>query len=387
MNPTYNILTDLDQDDLIIRRLEMLRLLRKGVSPETIAEQFTVTPDFLYQLNAAFSVSGVFGILKESNLPHWCDQIGKDDLILRRIEIVRLFRTGTPLSLIARLFHTTEEYVERLNNRFLEHGVIGILTEEDFQMFRAINPEIIRIGSYNLHGVQDNDPVRFSQIAKELSSFDLDLCAFQEVISGHGKEDTSGQVAHWMTEITGFHYKTHFEECHLFHNKYPEGVSVMSRHELKEVRRIDLNLELRDGLTPYMARFAVVAELIIYGRKVIFVSLHLDHHENPQVRLAQLEKLEKEMDQIWGDNAYYRVLAGDLNDVEDSPALSFLRARDYQDCYRTCHPQEGGNTFPTQNPYTRIDYLMVKGGKILSTQLVLDNHELSDHLGLVAVFA
>lgn len=378
--------TELDQDDLIIKRLEMLRLLRKGVSPEEVAAQFSVSSDFLLQLNAVFSVSRVFGILKESDLSHWWDSLGRDDLILRRIEMVRLFRTGTPLSLIAKFFHTTDEYVQRLHNQFLEHGVVGILTEEDFQKFRAINPEVIRIGSYNLHGVQDNDPVRFRQISSELSSFDLDLCAFQEVISGHGIEDTSGQVAKWMTEKTGFHYITHFEECHLFHDKYPEGVSVASRHELKAVHRIDLNFGLRDGLAPYMKRYAAAAEVGIYGRKVIFVSVHLDHHENPQVRLAQVEKLENELDQIWGDSAHYRVLAGDLNDIEDSPAMGFLRARGYQDCYRTCHPQ-GGNTFPARHPSTRIDYLMVKGGNVLSAQLVLQNHELSDHLGLVAVFA
>jgi len=389
MNPAQYKLTDFYQDDLILKRLEMLRLLRSGESPEAIAVQFHVSPDFLYQLNAAFSLNRVFGILQESALTNWWDPLGKEDAVLRRIEMVRLFRTGTAAALISKAFHTTEEYVERLHNRFLKYGVTGILTEEDFQKFRAINPEVIRIGSYNLHGVQeDNDPVRFRQIAYELSGFDLDLCAFQEVIAGGGIEDTSVQTARWMTEMTGFHYKTHFEECHLFHNKYPEGVSVASRYELTGVYRIDLNYGLQDGLTPHMDRYAVAVVVEVYGRKVVFVSIHLDHHENPQVRLAQAERLESELDRIVGDSVYCRILAGDFNDAENSPVMAFLKAQGYKDCYRACH-SEGGNTFPTQNPSTRLDYIMVKAAstssRVLSAQLVLKNHEMSDHLGVVAV--
>jgi len=187
--------------------------------------------------------------------------------------------------------------------------------------------------------------------------------------------------------MTGFHYKTHFEECHLFHNKYPEGVSVASRHKLKGVYRIDLNYGLRDGLTPHMDRYAAALLVEIYGRKVVFVSIHLDHHENPQVRLAQAERLESELDRIVGDSVYCRILAGDFNDAENSPVMAFLKAQGYQDCYRACH-SEGGNTFPTRNPSTRLDYIMVKaaaGVRALSARLVLNNHEMSDHLGVVAV--
>jgi endonuclease/exonuclease/phosphatase family metal-dependent hydrolase len=137
-----------------------------------------------------------------------------------------------------------------------------------------------------------------------------------------------------------------------------------------------------------MDRYAAAVLVEIYGRKVVFASIHLDHHENPQVRLAQAERLESELDRIVGDSVYCRILAGDFNDAENSPVMAFLKAQGYQDCYRACH-SEGGNTFPTQHPSTRLDYIMVKatGSRVLSSELVLNNHEMSDHLGVVTVIA
>ncbi|MDH4232911.1 MAG: helix-turn-helix domain-containing protein, partial [Nitrospirota bacterium] len=51
-----------DSEDEVLRRLEMIRLLRKGVPPEKIAGQFATDTRYLYRLNAAFSLSGLQGI-------------------------------------------------------------------------------------------------------------------------------------------------------------------------------------------------------------------------------------------------------------------------------------------------------------------------------------
>ncbi|MEW6740661.1 MAG: endonuclease/exonuclease/phosphatase family protein [Nitrospirota bacterium] len=372
------------QDD-VFKKLEMIRLLRTGMSPEQVAKESNTTVEYLYRLNAAFSLNGVSGILSGSDIRNWFDMLSKDDPIIRRLEMVRLLRSGTPVEVIAKQYDAVPEYIYRLNERFSRGGVIGILTEEDFQKFRSIYPEVIRICTYNLHGTHLNNLFRFRRIAREMSAFDPDLCAFQEVISGNGIEETSAQIARWMTHMTGCYYQTRYAYCHPFKDKYPEGLSVSAKHQIKNTQIIDLNRGLRDGLVPGLERYTVAIEVKIYGRRIIFISVHFDH-ENPKIRLAQAEKLLRELDSLYKRKDYYaRILAGDFNDVEDSPVMDFLRENGYKDAYRHCHPT-GGNTFDAVTPYKRIDYIMVKGNvNFLSAELILKDPKLSDHIGVFAV--
>ena len=377
----------LDRHDEVLKRLEMIRLLRSGMPPEHIAGQFGTDTEYLYRLNAAFSLSGPAGVLS-AEPKTWLDSLSKDDRILRRLEIIRLVRSGTPPFVVAREYDAVTEYIRRIQERFLQNGVFGILTEDDFRKFRAIHPEVIRICSFNLHGTQQNDRQRFKRIAREMSALDPALCAFQEVISGRGMQETSEEIAGWMTRMTGSHYRTHFAYCHLFRERYPEGVSVASHYPLRNPQVIDLNKGLGKGLHPLMERFAAAAETEIYGRRIVFVSIHLDHAENGDIRRAQAEKLLAELKRHYKekDHSNY-ILAGDFNDMEDSPVMHFLKKEGYTDAYRHC-TSDSGDTFTSSNPHMRIDYIMVKGDlHVQSAELILDNPELSDHRGVSAVLA
>ncbi len=376
----------LDTHDDVLNRIEMIRLLRTGMPPEQIAERFQTDVEYIYRINSAFSLNGTQGLISGSNLRSCLDNLNKDDQVLRRLEMIRLFRSGTPLEVISKEYNAVKDYILRLNDRLSKNGVIGILAENDFQKYRSINPEIIRVCSFNLHGIHDGDSLRFRRIAHELSAFNPDLIAFQEVISGNDVEETSTQIANWLTKITGYHYRTHFAYCHQFMEIYPEGIAVSSKYELKNSKAIDLNRGLRNKLRPSMERYAAVAEIEIYGRRFIFASIHLDHAENKEIRLAQVEKLLSEIKRTYdGNNHSCTILAGDFNDVEDSQALTLLKENGYIDTYRQCH-RSGGNTYTTSDPITRIDYIMVKGDvRIKSAELILKNPEYSDHTGLYTV--
>ncbi len=378
----------LNREDDVIKRLEMIRLLRIGMDPIQIAQMFHTDIDYLYRVHSAFTLAGVNGIVSGSNIRHWLDNLNYNDPLLRRLEIIRLLRAGSPPEVIAREYNTTKEYIYRLNDRFTNNGYLGVLTEDDMIRYRQVNPPIIRICSFNLHGTHDSDAARFRRVANELSVFDPEVCAYQEVISGAGIEETSAQIARWMTNMTGNYYRTHYSYCHLYMERYPEGVAVSSRYELKNKQTINLNANLMGGLRPAMERYAAACEVEIYGRRVIFVSLHLDHHENSDIRLAQAQKLLEEINRLYGDeSSYYCVaLAGDFNDVENSPVISFLKDEGFIDTYRSIHPT-GGNTFNTVDPFTRIDYIMVKGNiqKVHWAELILNNPQFSDHIGLYTV--
>ncbi|MBF0487830.1 MAG: helix-turn-helix domain-containing protein [Nitrospirae bacterium] len=376
----------LNRDDDVLRRLEMVRLLRSGMPPEKIAGEFHTDVQYLYRVNSAFAQSGVYGILSGSNIRHWLDNMNMDDPVLRRLDMIALLRSGVPAETIAKEYHCVKEYVYRINDRFSKNSLTGILTEEDFQKYRALNPKIVRICSFNLHGTHENDAQRFRQIAGQLSANDPELCVYQEVINGAGIGETSAQIAALMTKTTGYYYRTHYSYCHLFMEKYPEGVAVSSRYSMKNPQTIDLNNGLTAGVRPLMERFAAAAEVEIYGRRFVFASVHLDHSRDPDVRRAQAEKLLKSLDSIYGDGVYCTIVAGDFNDVEDSPVITYLRKQGYVDAYRACH-KTGGNTFPNSaNPHTRIDYIMARGSvRVHDAQLILKDPSLSDHIGVYAV--
>jgi endonuclease/exonuclease/phosphatase family metal-dependent hydrolase len=370
------------RDDELVKRLDMIRLLRSGVQPEKIAEEFSVGTEYLYRLNAAFSLSGSWGIVSPEPT-NWFDRLGKDDPVLRRIEMIRLVRSGSSRELVAREYRALPEYIGLIDEQFSKNGVAGILTEEDFRKFRSIYPETIGICTFNLHGMHDNNRHRFRRIARVMSGLNPALCAFQEVISGPEIKDTAAEISEWMTKMTGSQFRTYFAYCHPFMEKHPEGVSVAARYPFRNTHIIDLNKKLWKGLRPLMERYAAVAETEIYGRRFVFASVHLDHAEDPEIRLAQAMKLLSELASLYREEAYdCLILAGDFNDVDDSPAIEFLKKEGFRDTFRECNSVEG-YTYTSSDPHKRIDFIMVRGDvSVQSSRLVPESPELSDHKGV-----
>ncbi len=242
----------------------------------------------------------------------------------------------------------------------------------------------LKIISYNLHGIQTNDEWRFGKIAYELSKHETDICGFQEVINGYGIEDTSYQVAHHMKNITGLPYTTHWLFCHYFNDIYPEGLSIMSHYPMINPVRIDLNENLSCKVKPLLTRFALSAEIDIDGKKILFTSLHLDHHKDRNLRASQAEKLLLELGNFYDTEQYIcSIITGDFNDLDTSPCIKYFEEQGYKDSYRTVN-KKGGNTFYSGKPTVRIDFIMIKGDvDIVKSELILYDSSLSDHVGIV----
>ncbi|MGD0231930.1 MAG: endonuclease/exonuclease/phosphatase family protein [Syntrophorhabdales bacterium] len=371
-------------DDMVLARLEMVYLLRSGIPPEKIATRFQTEVNYLFQLNARFSLTGVAGLLSDRGMESWLDRLDRNDPILRRLDMVGLLRAGTPPPVVARQYNALEEYVERIHENFSRHGVAGILTDEDVDRFRSVNPATVRVCSYNLHGMHRNgdEGLRLRHIAKEIARLDPQAAALQEVLSGAGIEDTGAQIARWISSMTGYHYRSQFSYCHHFMEKYPEGIALSVRCRTKNMRTIDLT-RLPDGLRPVLPRNALIAETEIFGRKIILGSVHLDHIADPNVRLAQAQKLVAEVNRD-DSGVFCSILAGDFNDAEDSPAIQYMKSAGYVDAYRACH-RGAGNTYPAGDAKERIDYIFVRGrATIVSSGLLANDPGLSDHIGIFA---
>lgn len=237
---------------------------------------------------------------------------------------------------------------------------------------------VLGVCTFNLHGKQENDDLRFPRIAELLSELKPGLCALQEVIVDGGRT-TAERLAELLEERTGEKYYSYFVETHLFYGKYPEGVAVLSRHPFRDKWTVDLN---DIPIPPLLPRKAAVVETELEGEPLIFTSVHLDHHENPLVKKFQAEKLLEALDKLSTKNSAI-ILAGDFNDTEDSPAVELLRERGFVDAYRVLN-DDPGPTFPAEDPKMRIDYVFVKGLEVLSAKRILMDRGLSDHVGVYA---
>lgn len=250
----------------------------------------------------------------------------------------------------------------------------------------TIRKEAIILGSYNLHGVQENDSWRFQEIAGELAFHRIDICGFQEVVRGNGIEDTSFQIARHIHKLTGDYYWTYWAYCHPFFDLYPEGISILSKYPIENPRVLDLKASLSNGARPILPRFALSAEFSVKGRRILFVTTHLDHHPDQKLRTAQASVLLRLLErQILSGKFNGIIITGDLNARENSQALRFFKRRGFRDTYRQIHRQDG-NTFPSCNPMERIDYILKKGRiRIADSYNILRKESLSDHLGVVTV--
>jgi maltose 6'-phosphate phosphatase len=242
------------------------------------------------------------------------------------------------------------------------------------------------IASYNLHGIQDNDAVRFPQIAEELIEKDVDICGFQEVIKSSDIEDTSFQIARHMGNLTGNEHYTYWAFCHPFFDRYPEGLSILSRFPIKNPRVIDLTVKLKNGAKPLLPRIALAAELSTPRGRIIAVSLHLDHHPQASLRTAQAALLVKSLASLYRRDTWDdMIITGDFNSREQSMCLRFLKRKGFTDTYRFKN-KTGGATFPSCGARERIDFILHQGNlKVRDSFLFLKDPHLSDHLGVGTV--
>ena len=154
-----------------------------------------------------------------------------------------------------------------------------------------------------------------------------------------------------------------------------------------------------------MPRNALALETEIHGRKVVFASVHLDHNADPEVRLAQGEKLAAEM-QPWEEGAYASVLAGDFNDVPGSDTIAQFSHAGFIDLHEAFGSGPGYTNDRDDielnaehaSHNQRIDYLMMRpaGGRapeVNEVALFADRPHRqsdgtwlwpSDHIGVIA---
>jgi endonuclease/exonuclease/phosphatase family metal-dependent hydrolase len=236
----------------------------------------------------------------------------------------------------------------------------------------AAEPVRLRVLTYNIqHGEGTDGKIDLARTAAVIKRLTPDLVALQEVDKATTRSRGVDQAAE-LGKLTGMHVA--FGKAMDFAGgQY--GEAILSRYPLTEVQVY--KLPFTEGCEPRCALAAHV-RLGDDGPEFVFAGTHLEHAKTP-VRLCQAQKLNPA---LAATNSLPTILAGDFNDVPDSPAIKVLHPH-----WTDATVVQPDPTWPSDEPRMKIDYVFFRpadGWRVVEKQ-VSDESVASDHRPLLVV--
>lgn len=229
--------------------------------------------------------------------------------------------------------------------------------------------KVIKVLSFNiLHGATMKGDYNLDVIADIIIKADPDFVAMQEV-------DFHTNRSRQYDLITMLGLKTKMIPLFAKAIDYDGGaygIGILSKYTFLKTRNLALpftpGVEHRTSLE--------IVTILPSGDTIAVVDTHLDHSSD-QDRMAQAKKINE----VFSNNRYPTILAGDLNAEPGSAAITILEER----WFRSYDPQKPQPTFPSSRPARKIDYVMFRPQnkwKVLD-EVVIQNGVASDHCALL----
>ena len=225
---------------------------------------------------------------------------------------------------------------------------------------------IVKVLSFNiLHGATTRHDFNLDLIAQVIINANPDFVAMQEV-----DFKTNRAMKYDLVTELGWRSKM----IPLFGRAMPYdggeyGEGVLSKYTFLMTRNVALPYS--PGNEPRAA--LEITAILPSGDTISFIGTHLDHLRDETDKVAQAKKIN----QVFSQNKYPTILAGDLNDIPGSTTINILEEI-WTASYDEVNPQP---TFPSNNPTKKIDYVMFypeDRWKVLSTEVIQDSIA-SDH--------
>ena len=228
--------------------------------------------------------------------------------------------------------------------------------------------------TYNIHvGVGMDKKLDLRRIAELIKNENPDLVALQEVDRGVRRTEGKDEIAE-LALLTGMEYAF---APNLDYQGGKYGVAILSRFPIRAIdhQRFANKREAE-------RRGFLRVEVMIKGRKLNFVTTHLDY-QYADGRLFETEQLMRALDSVEGPI----VVAGDFNDEPTGSSYALMTSHSYTDAWRAAMKSTvDGFTFPADKPVKRIDYIFA--GKGVDVRRVVTPPSLaSDHLPFLAGLA
>jgi endonuclease/exonuclease/phosphatase family metal-dependent hydrolase len=224
--------------------------------------------------------------------------------------------------------------------------------------------------SYNIHvGVGMDKQLDLQRIADVIIREHPDFVGLQEVDRGVKRTEGKDEIAE-LARMTGMEYAF---AHNLDYQGGQYGVAILSRFPIRKVDH-RLYANRREAERRGMIR----AEIEVNGRKLNFVTTHLDY-QFEDGRLFETEQLLGFLDGVAGS----LIVVGDFNDTPSGTAYKLMLAG-FDDAWAIGKPKDDGLSYPADKPVKRIDYVFTRrADRIKSKKAWLVNTLASDHLPVV----
>ena len=227
------------------------------------------------------------------------------------------------------------------------------------------------VATLNLRGVHDSWPRREPLVIAGLANLRPDVLCLQEAA-------TWCLQAYWvawrLSRRTGRKYRVSFAPKRGYRGLF-EGIAILSALPKKQHRLLGLGGS---------GRVAQQVMVHVAGTRLVIANAHLEHRSHSAaLRGSQVEAILGWLK----DSPAPVIIAGDLNDVPESPALAAF-GPGFRSIFAGLDVQLVG-TSPAREPHRIIDYIMavedvevLEAGKFLDEPL--NGRWPSDHIGLWA---
>ena len=207
-----------------------------------------------------------------------------------------------------------------------------------------------------------------------ISKHDADVCGLNEV-RGAGPLEGYTDQAPAIGNGLGYHH--YFGEAIKVGGTSPYGNAIVSRTPFNSTETIAIpDPEDKSEGGHYETRCAVKAVVSCDGRDVCFLVCHMG------LNLSERVNAVKTLCELIDGTDLPVVLMGDFNTLPDAPELQPLRDRLKDTTDRDAVPN--ANTFPSDEPRIKIDYIFYRGLECLNTTTI--NEIYADHLPVIAEF-
>lgn len=235
-------------------------------------------------------------------------------------------------------------------------------------------PTTFRVMTYNIHHGEGLDgKVDLRRIAKLIRHEGADIVALQEVDKGVERTRQRDLAAELAT-LTGL-------TC-VFSNNFnfqggQYGNAVLTRFPVLTATNLHYQM-----LRPNEQRGLLQLLLEIHGRRLVFMTTHIDYRPDDAERLMNIEQIGQ-VAKPYADQPV--IVSGDFNATPGSRTHSNMKEL-FADSWELIGSGDGF-TFPADSPRTRIDYLWVsRNTAIRPVRIWVPSSAASDHRPVVAEF-
>ena len=229
----------------------------------------------------------------------------------------------------------------------------------------------LRVMTYNIHvGVGMDKKLDLQRIANVINHEHPDLVGLQEVDRGVTRTQRIDEIAE-IAKLTRMEYAFAFN---LAYQGGQYGVAILSRLPIMATdHRLFKNLREAER------RGFIRAEVDFHGRKLNFVTTHLDYQFDDG-RLFEVQQLLDALKETKDP----LIIVGDFNDVPSGRAYQSMRET-FADAWMNNEDANSGFSFPADKPVKRIDYVFFpRDGSVKTKRSWVVNTLASDHIPVVA---